>query len=339
MLVIPNFFLCVEPMMLGFMHGWNHLFWGALLLGLLLLAWRKLASFVSFHQKKLDVTGKAVLVTGCDTGFGHSLALRLFHLGFTVFATCLFPDGEGAQRLRQEAGASRRMHVFKLDVTQDQDVADAKDFLLKNLPEKGLWGLVNNAGVSLCGEMEWISFDELKKVIDVNFLGSIRTTLKLLPLIKKSQGRLIFMSSINAFIGLGSASYSLSKIALEQCGDILRVELKKFGVKVSLIEPGNYCPATNILKVPSVEKYWNTFDEETKASYSKEYLQLFFNRVNEILKNGKHDSKEVIDAIVDALLSQQPKSRYLVATFKEKCSVYAYYYLPASLKDSFFYFK
>ncbi|KAM9067802.1 short-chain dehydrogenase/reductase family 9C member 7-like [Sarcophilus harrisii] len=278
--VIPNFFLCAEPTMLEFMHGWSHPFWGALLLGLLLLVWRKLVSSVSFHQKKLDVTGKAVLVTGCDTGFGHSLALRLFHLGFTVFATCLFPDGEGAQRLRQEAGGSCRMHVFKLDVTQDQDVVDAKDFLLKNLPEKALWGLVNNAGLALCGKMEWISFDDLKKVIDVNVLGSIRTTLKLLPLIKKSQGRLIFMSSINAFIGLGTGSYALSKMALERCGDILRVELKKFGVKVSLIEPGNYSPATNILKVQSVEKYWNTFDEETKASYSKEYLQLFFNRLN-----------------------------------------------------------
>ncbi|XP_043843493.1 short-chain dehydrogenase/reductase family 9C member 7-like [Dromiciops gliroides] len=321
-------------MALEFMHDWSYLFW-VILLGLLLLAWRKIVFFVSFHQKRIDPTGKAVLITGCDTGFGHSLALRLFHLGFTVFATCLFPDGEGAQSLRQEAGPSHRLHVFKLDVTQDQDVVNAKDFLLKNLPEKGLWGLVNNAGLTVCGEMEWIPFDELKKVIDVNVLGSIRTTLKLLPLIKKSQGRLVFMSSINAYIGLGTASYSLSKIALEKCGDILRVELKKFGVKVSLIEPGNYSPATSLLKLYDVEKYWNKFDEETKASYSKEYLQLFANRVNRKLKNGKHDSKEVIDAIIDALLNKQPKARYSVTTFTEKCWVYAFYYLPASLIDLF----
>ncbi|XP_031806967.1 short-chain dehydrogenase/reductase family 9C member 7 isoform X2 [Sarcophilus harrisii] len=111
-----------------------------------------------------------------------------WHFVSLYCVSCEFQNGEGAQRLRQEAGGSCRMHVFKLDVTQDQDVVDAKDFLLKNLPEKALWGLVNNAGLALCGKMEWISFDDLKKVIDVNVLGSIRTTLKLLPLIKKSQG-------------------------------------------------------------------------------------------------------------------------------------------------------
>ncbi|XP_068931459.1 short-chain dehydrogenase/reductase family 9C member 7-like [Petaurus breviceps papuanus] len=321
-------------MALGVMPGWIF-FWVTLLLGLLLLVWRKVAFSVASHQKRIDVTGKAVLITGCDTGFGHSLALRLFHLGFTVFATCLFPDGEGAQRLRREAGDSCRLHVFKLDVTQDQDVADAKDFLLKRLPEKGLWGLVNNAGLGLCGEMEWIPFDELKKVIDVNVLGTIRTTLKLLPLIKKSQGRLVFLSSTGAFIGLRNATYSLSKIAVEKYGDMLSHELKKFGVKVSLIEPGNYAPATNIVKLCSVEEYWNKFDEETKTSYSKEYVQLFANNVNKVLKRGRHDSKEVIDAILDALLNQQPKRRYLVATFEEKCLVYAFYYLPASVIDFF----
>ncbi|XP_072490551.1 short-chain dehydrogenase/reductase family 9C member 7-like [Notamacropus eugenii] len=329
---IPNFFLFAVPLALGLKYGWVYLFLAALL-GLLLLVWKKTAFFVASHQKRLDLTGKAVLITGCDTGFGHSLALRLFHLGFTVFATCLFPDGEGAQRLRQEAGTSCRLHVFKLDVTQDQDVANAKDFLLKNLPEKGLWGLVNNAGLALCGKMEWIPFDELKNVIDVNVLGSVRTTLKLLPLIKKTQGRLVFMSSVTAYAGLGTASYSLSKIALEKFGDILRIELKKFGVKVSLIEPGNYFPATNILELCSAEKYWSKFDEETKASYSKEYVQFYTNRMNKKLRDGKHDSKEVIDAILDALMNPQPKRRYLVATFKEKCLVYAFCYLPSSLVD------
>ncbi|XP_020844858.1 short-chain dehydrogenase/reductase family 9C member 7-like [Phascolarctos cinereus] len=342
---ILSFSLFAVPMALGLIHGWSYLLW-ITILGLLLLAWRKVAFCVASHQKRIDLTGKAVFITGCDTGFGHSLALRLFHLGFTVFATCLFPDGEGAQSLRQEAGTSHCLHVFKLDVTQDQDVADAKDFLLKNLPENGLWGLVNNACLAPFGQLE--SFEEIKKIIDVNALGSIRTTLKLLPLIKKSQeqyrdviflfflGHLIFMSSISAFIGFGSASYSLSKILLEKFGEHLSAELKKSGVKVSLIEPGNYAPATNILKTHNLEKYWNKFDDdETKASYSKEYLQFFANKVDKILKNGKHDSKEVIDAIIDALVNQEPKRRYLVATFKEKCLVYAFCYLPASLLELF----
>ncbi|XP_044516647.1 short-chain dehydrogenase/reductase family 9C member 7-like [Gracilinanus agilis] len=342
---ILNFFLFLfaTSMALGLINGWSYLVWVTPLLGLLPF-WRKIA-FFGTSDKRIDVAGRAVLITGCDAGFGHSLALRLFNLGFTVFATCLFPDGEGAQHLRQEAGSSRRLHVLKLDVTQDQDVAEAKDFVLKNMPENGLWGLVNNAGIALCGPMEWISFDECKKVIDVNILGSIRTTLKFLPLIKKSQeqypqvlegyrsGRLIFMSSINAFIEIGNCFYCLSKTALEKCGDMLRYEVKNFGVKVSLIEPGNYAPATNIMPLYTVEQLWNKLDEENKASYSKKYLQSFVSILNKQLKNGKHDSKEVIDAITDALLNQRPKARYLVATFKEKILTYAFYYLPVFLKD------
>uniref|UniRef100_A0A5F8GNH5 Retinol dehydrogenase 7-like n=1 Tax=Monodelphis domestica TaxID=13616 RepID=A0A5F8GNH5_MONDO len=346
---IPSFFLFffALSMALGLINDWSYLLWVAPLLGLLPV-WRKIA-FFGASDKRIAVAGKAVLITGCDTGFGHSLALRLFSLGFTVFATCLFPDGEGAQRLRQEAGSSCRLHVLKLDVTQDQDVAEAKEFVLKNMPENGLWGLVNNAGIMLVGPIEWISFDECKNVIDVNLLGSIRTTLTFLPLIKKSQeqylqvlegywsGRLIFMSSTFAFIERGNIFYSLSKNALEKYGDMLRHELKKFGVKVSLIEPGNYALATNIMPLHTIEQFWNKFDEETKASYSKTYLQSFVSYMNNQRNNGMHDSKEVIDAITDALLSQRPKARYLVATFREKFLTYASYYLPGFLKDLLFF--
>ncbi|XP_007476754.2 D-beta-hydroxybutyrate dehydrogenase, mitochondrial-like isoform X3 [Monodelphis domestica] len=321
---IPSFFLFffALSMALGLINDWSYLLWVAPLLGLLPV-WRKIA-FFGASDKRIAVAGKAVLITGCDTGFGHSLALRLFSLGFTVFATCLFPDGEGAQRLRQEAGSSCRLHVLKLDVTQDQDVAEAKEFVLKNMPENGLWGLVNNAGIMLVGPIEWISFDECKNVIDVNLLGSIRTTLTFLPLIKKSQER-------------GNIFYSLSKNALEKYGDMLRHELKKFGVKVSLIEPGNYALATNIMPLHTIEQFWNKFDEETKASYSKTYLQSFVSYMNNQRNNGMHDSKEVIDAITDALLSQRPKARYLVATFREKFLTYASYYLPGFLKDLLFF--
>ncbi|XP_007476756.2 D-beta-hydroxybutyrate dehydrogenase, mitochondrial-like isoform X4 [Monodelphis domestica] len=283
---IPSFFLFffALSMALGLINDWSYLLWVAPLLGLLPV-WRKIA-FFGASDKRIAVAGKAVLITGCDTGFGHSLALRLFSLGFTVFATCLFPDGEGAQRLRQEAGSSCRLHVLKLDVTQDQDVAEAKEFVLKNMPENG---------------------------------------------------RLIFMSSTFAFIERGNIFYSLSKNALEKYGDMLRHELKKFGVKVSLIEPGNYALATNIMPLHTIEQFWNKFDEETKASYSKTYLQSFVSYMNNQRNNGMHDSKEVIDAITDALLSQRPKARYLVATFREKFLTYASYYLPGFLKDLLFF--
>lgn len=82
-----------------------------------------------------DGFGRAVLITGCDSGFGHHLAKKLDCMGFTVFAGCLCPEGPGAQSLVEEG--SDRMKVLQLDVTKDEDVSLAKDFVQANLPEKG----------------------------------------------------------------------------------------------------------------------------------------------------------------------------------------------------------
>lgn len=82
-----------------------------------------------------DGVGRAVLVTGCDSGFGHHLAKKLDSMGFTVFAGCLCAEGPGAQSLVEEC--SDRMKVLQLDVTKDEDVSLAKDFVEANLPEKG----------------------------------------------------------------------------------------------------------------------------------------------------------------------------------------------------------
>lgn len=100
---------------------------------LLLLArrWRREAA-------ALEPAGRAVLITGCDSGFGHLLALRLHRLGFTVFAGCLCPGGEGARRLQREAAADAgRMRVLRLDVTRGRDVLAAKELVLSHLPERG----------------------------------------------------------------------------------------------------------------------------------------------------------------------------------------------------------
>lgn len=102
-----------------------------LLLPLLARLWRRRAA-------PLDPAGRAVLITGCDSGFGHLLALRLHRLGFTVFAGCLCPSGEGARRLQREAAAGAgRLRVLRLDVTRARDVLAAKELVLSHLPERG----------------------------------------------------------------------------------------------------------------------------------------------------------------------------------------------------------
>ncbi|NWH66179.1 BDH protein, partial [Geococcyx californianus] len=299
-----------------------------LLLGLLVLLVRRRRA-----AAPLDPAGRAVLITGCDSGFGHLLALRLHRLGFTVFAGCLCPGGDGARRLRREAG-SGRLRVLRLDVTRQRDVLAARDAVLSHLPERGFWALVNNAGISTFGETGWLSIEKYEKFADVNLLGSIRTTLAFLPLLRKYKGRIVFMSSIIAYFTLGNGIYSMTKAAIEKFCDALRLEMKKFGVQVCIIQPGNYARSTKIQPPVSAEEIWNELSEEEKAVYNKEYVQERANFFNSILSEGSTNSNEVVDAMVDALMSPTPKARYMVAKLKEKVLVFVCALFPTVVMDS-----
>ncbi|XP_053315491.1 D-beta-hydroxybutyrate dehydrogenase, mitochondrial-like [Spea bombifrons] len=280
-----------------------------------------------------DPEGKAVLITGCDSGFGNMLAHRLLEMGFTVFATCLDPGGKGAQSLMKKSTPDR-IKIVRLDVTSDTEMDDVKQFVLNNLPEKGLWGLVNNAGISTWGFAEWIHMDQYKKIIDVNMLGSIRTTLAFAPLVRKCKGRMVFLSSINAIISSRNGVYSMTKAGIEKFCDSLRLEMIDFGVKVSIIVPGNYARATSIQGQRSAEEVWNSIPPHVKEIYDKEYVQKVTDFVNKELLSGSDKAYEVIDAIVDAITSDKPKARYLVASLKEKIAVFVYLYFPTSIVDT-----
>uniref|UniRef100_A0A8C8VNH4 Uncharacterized protein n=1 Tax=Pelusios castaneus TaxID=367368 RepID=A0A8C8VNH4_9SAUR len=262
------------------------------------------------REPPLQPAGRAVLITGCDSGFGHLLALRLHRLGFSVFAGCLQPGGEGAQRLQLEAASGPgRLRVLPLDVTRERDVAAAKELVQSNLPERGFWGLVNNAGISTFGETGWLPMETYEKFVDVNLLGCIRTTLAFLPLLRKYKGNPNPITT--AYFTLGNGIYSMTKAALEKFCDCLRLEMKKFGVQVCIIEPGNYARSTNIQPPVNAEQIWNELSAEEKAVYNKEYVREFSNFFNNILSEGSNAGHEVVDAIVEALTSPAPKARYM----------------------------
>ncbi|NXN38903.1 BDH protein, partial [Rhinoptilus africanus] len=237
---------------------------------------------------------------------------------------------------RREAagGGGRRLRVLRLDVTRARDVTAAKELVLSHLPERGFWGLVNNAGISTFGETGWLSMEKYEKFADVNLLGSIRTTLAFLPLLRKYKGRIVFMSSIIAYFSLGNGIYSMTKAAIEKFCDALRLEMKKFGVWVCIIQPGNYARSTKIQPPVSAEDIWNELSEEEKAVYNKEYVQERANFFNRILSEGSTNGNEVVDAMVDALTSPAPKARYMVAKLKEKALVFVCALFPTVVMDS-----
>uniref|UniRef100_A0A8C5PCX3 Ketoreductase domain-containing protein n=1 Tax=Leptobrachium leishanense TaxID=445787 RepID=A0A8C5PCX3_9ANUR len=265
----------------------------------------------------LSVQDKAVLITGCDTGFGLALAKHLHNLGFTVFAGCLLKDknGDGAQEL--ESILSDRLKVLQMNVCSEEEVTKALELVRTNLqhPGKGLWGLVNNAGISTFGEVEFTSTQTYKDMADVNLWGTIRVTKAFLPLVRREKGRVVCMASMLGRMGSPSrSSYCITKYGVEAFCDCLRQEMYQWGVKVIAVEPGNFIAATNIITKESVEKIgadmWEKASEVVREDYGKANFIQQVARMKSFVGSGSKDMCPVLDAITDALRSKYPYTRY-----------------------------
>jgi len=279
---------------------------------------------------QLEIEDKSVLITGCDTGFGLVLAKHLHSLGFYVFAGCLLADrnGPGATELRELK--SNRLHVIQLDVTNNDEWKKAKEFINKTLPSSsvGLWGLVNNAGWATFGEVEWVSIDNYKKAMDINFNGVILGVKTMLPLLRQSKGRIVTITSgLGRFAVPTRSPYVASKYALEGFLDCLRYEVESFGVKVSLLEPGNFIAGTNIFNEKFVkaqaDMMWENMDEEVKEAYGRKHFDQKVDVMNAYMVGGITDLSPVINSYTDALLDAFPQVRYqpMDLYFKTRCFV------------------
>jgi len=226
-------------------------------------------------QAQHDAAGKVVLVTGCDTGIGHELARHMDTLGFTVFAGCLDTASEGAQRLRVEA--SPRLTLVNMDVRSEEHVRQAVRFMEENMPqgEEGLYGLVNNAGVCVCGEFDWQTMCQIKTQVDVNLLGPMRVTKQCLPLLKAGRGRVVNVSSVAGLQGYpGLSTYCATKFGMEGFSEVLRLELAKFGVSVVTVQPGDYSKATRLLDNHhrNMNIMWGEMSEDCRRQYRDFFL-------------------------------------------------------------------
>ncbi|XP_056418448.1 retinol dehydrogenase 16-like isoform X2 [Hyla sarda] len=228
------------------------------------------------HGLILDnLTDKYVFITGCDSGFGNLVARNLDKRGIRVLAACLTENG--AENLKKET--SSRVNTVILDVTNTQSVQAAVKWAYAIVGDKGVWGLINNAGVSVpCSATEWMTKEDFFKIININLLGVVDVTIHFLPLIRKARGRVVNVSSIAGRLSVCSGGYCPSKYGVESFTDSLRREMKPFGVKVCMIEPGFFdtrITSKEMLR-KSAEKCWNSTSEEVKKSYGQEFFKLSF---------------------------------------------------------------
>ncbi|XP_054644434.1 retinol dehydrogenase 1 isoform X2 [Dunckerocampus dactyliophorus] len=214
---------------------------------------------------------KHVLITGCDSGFGNLLARRLDLQGFHVIAACLTQKGSADLA----CSTSPRLKTLLLDVTDSESIRRAQHFVSREVGERGLWGLVNNAGRSTpIGPCDWMRLEDFTKVLDVNLLGVIEVTLQFLPLLKKARGRVVNMASVLGRLGIIGGGYCPSKWGVEAFSDSLRRDMQQFGVKVSIIEPGFF--KTNLTQLDLIEadlrRLWTRLPQEVKSSYGVTYF-------------------------------------------------------------------
>src|SRR4051794_34595470 len=133
-----------------------------------------------------------VVVTGASTSIGNACALHLDRIGFRVFAGVR--RDEDAERLR--AQASERLTPVKLDVTDSESIRSAADQVATALAGEPLSGLVNNAGIAVSGPVEYLPIEEVRKQLEVNFIGQVAVTQAFLPLLRRSRGRVVNIGSV-----------------------------------------------------------------------------------------------------------------------------------------------
>jgi NAD(P)-dependent dehydrogenase (short-subunit alcohol dehydrogenase family) len=250
-------------------------------------------------------TSGGVLITGASTGSGAPTALRLDKAGFQVFAGVRKP--EDGERLRA-AGVTV---VQPLDVTKAEDVAAAVQTVESALGGRPLRGIVNNAGIGIGGPLEALDLDDFRRTVEVNTTSQLAVTKAFLPLLRKSHGRIVNMSSIGGRVAQPFAGpYIASKFALEGVTDVLRGELLEWGIDVIAIEPGTI--ATPIWEKSSREA------DDVLAKLTPEQRDLYGKRLAKMTKvlarQGKRGAspEKVADAVEKALTAKRPKPRYLV---------------------------
>ncbi len=248
---------------------------------------------------------RSVLVTGASTGIGRATALRLDGSGWRVFAGVR--REEDAESLR--AAGSERLVPVLLDVTQPEQIAAAAA-QVEEESEGGLAGLVNNAGVAIPGPLETIPLEDFRRQIEVNLVAYVAMTQALLPQLRQAEGRIVFLSSIGGRIAFPfGGPYHASKFATEAIGDVFRQELRPWGLKVAIVEPGS-------IDTPIWERGQRMGEEiEAKSPRTSQLYGAAIEKFRKVIEDTAERGippEKVAKAIAHALESNRPKTRYLV---------------------------
>jgi NAD(P)-dependent dehydrogenase (short-subunit alcohol dehydrogenase family) len=268
-----------------------------------------------------QMLGASILVTGTSTGIGRATALELAHRGYRVYAGVRRP--EDAESL---LAADGRLKPVMLDVTRPDQIAEVARMIAAESGEAGLHGLVNNAGINVSGPLEFLPLEDLRRQFEVNLFGQLAVTQALLPLLRKARGRVVNIGSVSGWSAMPLVGpYCASKFALRALNDSLRLELRPWGIRVILVDPG-----------PIATPIWDKA-RRGDIGAETEIFPLYGPMIERALAFTAQtvaraiQPERVAGTVIRALESRRPRPRYLVGStlrsgpFVEK--------LPVRLRD------
>jgi NAD(P)-dependent dehydrogenase (short-subunit alcohol dehydrogenase family) len=265
----------------------------------------------------------SVLVTGASRGIGRSIVEHLASRGWEVIA---------GVRSEQDADAVAKLNPQRIS-SVIVDVTDAEHLaaLAESLPER-LDAIVNNAGIVVSGPMETVSPDDWRKQLDINVIGQLAVTQAVLPRLRQSRGRIVFISSVNGRLSMSLiGAYCASKFALEAAADALRMELRPWHIPVSIVEPAQ-----------TDTDMWRTADTmvaDVEATLTPEQRGLYAKHIAGMKKTIPVSQKLAVPAqkvsavVEEALTARRPRARYVVGVVP-KLQVALLTNLPTWVRDS-----
>jgi short-subunit dehydrogenase len=252
---------------------------------------------------------KVILITGISSGFGKQTARLLAENGHTVYGT-----------VRKKTEKEGTVNYLTMDLTDSESILKAVETVVHN--EGRIDVLINNAGMHTGGPAETLPEEFLKLQMDTNFMGMVRLIRAVLPFMRsQGEGKIINFSSIGGLMGLPFQSYySAGKFAIEGFSEALRMEVKQFGLKVILINPGDFHTSNSanrrnfLAPIAESDPYQKQFEKTLSVIEHDETIGW--------------EPEVLAKKIVSIVESENPSHRYIIASFEQKLAVVLKYILP-----------
>ena len=276
----------------------------------------------SFHHRGLPRRNSGESsAKGTSRGIGHFIATHLAANGWDVFAGVR--NEEDATKVK---AASQRITPVILDITNSDHLAA----LDGSLPER-LDAVVNNAAMAVGGPMEGVMPAELRRLLEVNVVGQLAVTQAVLPRLRRSRGRIVFISSLNGKVSFPLlGAYSASKFALEAAADALRMELKSWDIAVVVVEPAQTETDMWRSAYSFVEEMAAAMPAETRQLYERHLPGL--GKVIAMSQKTAVPPAKVAEVVEEALTARRPRTRYVVGVGPKLLLTFATI-LPAPVRD------